>query len=70
MPDDSNATPFRTWNGVEPYELFPGVRLKAIGGEQLLLCDVRYDPGFGVATEKSLSCTQYSAHLGSMAAGS
>jgi quercetin dioxygenase-like cupin family protein len=44
------ADPFRTWNDVDWHELFPGVRLKAIGGEQLLLCDVRYDPGFGVAT--------------------
>jgi quercetin dioxygenase-like cupin family protein len=43
-------SPFRTWNGVEWNELFPGVHNKAIGGEQILLCDVRYDPGFGVGT--------------------
>jgi quercetin dioxygenase-like cupin family protein len=39
------ATPFRTWSGVEPYEIFPGVRLQAIGGEQVLLCRVTYEPG-------------------------
>ena len=39
------STPFRSWNGVEPFELFPGVRLTAIGGEQVLLCRVTYDPG-------------------------
>jgi len=44
------GSPFRTWNGVEWNQLFPGVLNKAIGGEQLLLCDVRYEPGFGVDT--------------------
>jgi quercetin dioxygenase-like cupin family protein len=43
-----SASPFRTWNGVERHELFPGVNLHAIGGEQVLLCRVTYDPGFGV----------------------
>jgi len=38
-------SPFRTWNGVEPYELREGVRLHAIGGEQVLLCRVTYEPG-------------------------
>jgi quercetin dioxygenase-like cupin family protein len=48
MPERSS--PFRTWNGVERHEFHPGVRIRAIGGEQLLLCDVRYEPGFGVGT--------------------
>ena len=39
------VSPFRTWNGVDAYELFPGVRLHAIGGEQVLLCRVNYEPG-------------------------
>jgi len=39
------ASPFRTWNGVDAFELFPGVRLHAIGGEQVLLCRVNYEPG-------------------------
>jgi quercetin dioxygenase-like cupin family protein len=36
---------FRTWNGREAFELHDGVRLHAIGGEQVLLCRVQYDPG-------------------------
>jgi len=43
MPD--RASPFRTWNGVEPYEFVEGVRLHAIGGEQVLLCRVTYEAG-------------------------
>jgi quercetin dioxygenase-like cupin family protein len=42
------VSPFRTWNGSETYEIFPGVRLHAIGGEQALLCRVRYEPGKSV----------------------
>lgn len=37
--------PFRTWNGVEPHEQFDGVWLHAIGGEQVIMCRVRYEPG-------------------------
>jgi quercetin dioxygenase-like cupin family protein len=36
---------FGSWNGVEPHALFPGVGLHAIGGEQVLLCRVTYEPG-------------------------
>jgi quercetin dioxygenase-like cupin family protein len=36
---------FRTWNGVPPHEFVEGVRLNAIGGEQVLLCKVSYEPG-------------------------
>ncbi len=39
------ATPFRTWNGVEVWQFADGVRLHAIGGEQILLCRVTYEPG-------------------------
>jgi quercetin dioxygenase-like cupin family protein len=46
MPEtDQRLSPFRTWNGREPFSLFPGVRLHAIGGEQVLLCRVSYAPG-------------------------
>jgi quercetin dioxygenase-like cupin family protein len=38
-------TPFRTWNGVEAWQFVDGVRLHAIGGEQILLCRVTYEPG-------------------------
>ena len=41
----SGGSPFRTWNGRRPFEIFPGVRLHAIGGEQVLLCRVTYEPG-------------------------
>jgi len=37
--------PFRTWNGRDSWELVDGVRLHAIGGDQVLLCRVRYEPG-------------------------
>jgi quercetin dioxygenase-like cupin family protein len=42
MPESS---PFGTWNGREAFELHDGVRLHAIGGEQVLMCRVQYDPG-------------------------
>jgi quercetin dioxygenase-like cupin family protein len=46
MPDRVAARgPFRTWNSREPWEFVDGVRLHAIGGEQVLLCRVRYEPG-------------------------
>ena len=39
------SSPFRTWNGVESWPFGDGVRLHAIGGEQILLCRVTYEPG-------------------------
>jgi quercetin dioxygenase-like cupin family protein len=44
VPDSA----FGTWNGVELYEFVPGVKIHAAGGEQVLLCRVNYEPGFGV----------------------
>ena len=43
MPDALG--PFRTWNGRESHEFVDGVRIHAVGGEQVLLCRVRYEPG-------------------------
>jgi quercetin dioxygenase-like cupin family protein len=43
---------FRTWNGRTPHEIFDGVRLHAIGGEQVLLCRVNYAPGKQVPWHK------------------
>jgi len=43
------TTPFRTWNGVEPHALFPGVGLRAVAGEQVFLGQVTYAPGTVVA---------------------
>ena len=42
MPDESA---FRSWNGIEAFEIYDGVRLHAIGGDQVLLCRVVYEPG-------------------------
>lgn len=42
MPESS---PFGTWNGVEPFEFVDGVHLHAVGGDQVLLCRVHYEPG-------------------------
>jgi quercetin dioxygenase-like cupin family protein len=41
----SPESPFRSWNGLDSYEFVDGVRLHAIGGEQVLLCRVTYAPG-------------------------
>jgi quercetin dioxygenase-like cupin family protein len=42
MPESS---PFRTWSGRGSFEFVDGVRIHAIGGEQVLLCRVNYEPG-------------------------
>jgi quercetin dioxygenase-like cupin family protein len=42
MPEPSS---FRTWNGRDSWEFVDGVRIHAIGGEQVLLCRVQYEPG-------------------------
>lgn len=42
-------SPFRSWNGVAAHEIFDGVTLHAIGGDQVLLCRVAYEPGKRVA---------------------
>jgi quercetin dioxygenase-like cupin family protein len=39
------ASPFRSWNGVDAWQFVDGVRLHAVGGEQVLLCRVTYEPG-------------------------
>ena len=49
MPESS---PFRTWNGRDAWEFVDGVRIHAIGGEQVLLCKVKYDPGKQVPWHK------------------
>jgi quercetin dioxygenase-like cupin family protein len=40
---------FRSWAGEEPFAIFAGVSLQAVGGDQVLLCRVRYEPGASVA---------------------
>lgn len=45
MGTAGRTSPFGTFEGVEPYEFVPGVHLRAVGGEQVLLCRVEYEPG-------------------------
>jgi quercetin dioxygenase-like cupin family protein len=40
-----SGSPFHNWEGREPLSLFPRVSLHSSGGEQVLLCRVRYEPG-------------------------
>jgi quercetin dioxygenase-like cupin family protein len=40
-----SAQPFQRMAGRKPLSLFPRVTLESIGGEQVLLCRVRYEPG-------------------------
>ncbi len=46
MPETS---PFKSWSEIEPFEFVDGVTLHAIGGDQVLLCRVQYEPGKRVA---------------------
>lgn len=43
-------SPFGTWNGVPLFEFRENVNIHAAGGEQVLVCRVNYEPGFGVGT--------------------
>lgn len=41
----TEASPFSHWEGREAFSIFPGAELRAVGGEQVLLCRVSYAPG-------------------------
>ena len=41
----SSAQPFQRMDGRTPLSVFPLVTLESIGGEQVLLCRVRYEAG-------------------------
>ena len=45
MSSARTASPFRSWNGREPFRIFPTVLVDSIGGEQVLMCRVTYEPG-------------------------
>ena len=45
MSDAPARSPFGTWNGVEPWPIFDGVGIHAIGGDQVLMCRATYEPG-------------------------
>lgn len=40
-----SSSPFRSWTDREAFAIKPGVNLHAIGGDQVLLCRVTYEPG-------------------------
>ena len=39
------SSSFQNWEGREELSLFPKVTLQSFGGDQVLLCRVRYEPG-------------------------
>jgi quercetin dioxygenase-like cupin family protein len=41
----TEGSPFKSWNDVDSFEFVDGVRLHAVGGDQVLLCRVVYEPG-------------------------
>ena len=41
----NGRSPYGTFEGIEPFEFAPGVHLRAVGGDQVLLCKVSYEPG-------------------------
>lgn len=42
-------SPFQSWAGRKDLSLFPKVNLNSIAGEQILFCQVSYEPGADVA---------------------
>jgi quercetin dioxygenase-like cupin family protein len=48
-PRRSGVSPFGTWNGVERWNIFPSVSIHAVGGDQVLVCHVVYEPGTTVS---------------------
>jgi quercetin dioxygenase-like cupin family protein len=61
MSEGSDSRPFRTWKGRDAFQIFPGVRLHAIGGEQVLLCQVVYEPGTTVERHSHAQAEQVMA---------
>lgn len=45
MSTVGRTSPFGTFEDIEPHEFVPGVHLRAVGGEQVLLCRVEYEAG-------------------------
>jgi quercetin dioxygenase-like cupin family protein len=43
-----SGSAFGTWNDVPLFAFRDGVNIHAVGGEQVLVCRVNYDAGFGV----------------------
>jgi quercetin dioxygenase-like cupin family protein len=45
MSDSQPQSPFGSFRERTPLQLFPGAELHSFGGDQVLLCRVRYEPG-------------------------
>lgn len=52
------SSPFRTFNGVEPFPIFEGVGLHAIAGDQVFLGRVTYAPGTTVKRHSHVATEQ------------
>jgi quercetin dioxygenase-like cupin family protein len=48
----TGLSPFRSWSGRDPYAIIRGAHLHAIGGEQVLLCRVVFEPGTSAASHR------------------
>ncbi len=51
-------SPFLSWNGRKSMSLFPNVNLQSIAGEQILFCQVQYEPGAEVPTHSHADSEQ------------
>ena len=58
------SSPFRSFNGLEPYPIFPGVQLEAIAGDQVFLGRVTYAPGTTVQRHSHETTEQVMLILG------
>ena len=56
-----SRSPFRSWTERPPHPFVAGVNIRAIGGEQVLLVRVTYDPGTGVPRHAHDQCEQVMA---------
>ena len=67
--NETRVSPFGTWAGRDPFRIFPGVAIHSIGGDQVLLCRVTYDPGTTVRrhahehTEQLMAITDGSVEM-------
>lgn len=61
MPTESPApaaSPFQRWGDRSPLSLYPKVSLESVGGEDILFCHVRYEPGATVPPHRHAETEQ------------
>ena len=51
-------SPFQSWDGRASLSLFPRVSLQSVAGEQILFCQVQYEPGADVSTHSHADSEQ------------